>query len=136
MLAELPENELTEKIIGLAIEVHKTYGGPGLKENAYEAALEWELKNAGLEVERQKPVPIIYKGMTFETDDEHPKRLDLLVENSVVIEVKSVEAKARDEIFRAQCRTYLKMLGLHVGLVLNFGRQTLKEGIDRVILDK
>lgn len=136
MLADLPENELTERIIGLAIEVHKTYGGPGLKENAYEAALEWELKNAGLKVERQKPVPIIYKGMTFEADDEHPKRLDLLVEDIIVIEVKSVEAKARDEIFRAQCRTYLKMLGLHVGLVLNFGRPTLKEGIDRVLLDK
>jgi len=135
MLADIPENELTERIIGLAIEVHRTFGGPGLKENAYEAALEWELKNAGLEVERQKPVPIVYKGMTFEADDEHPKRLDLLVEGKVVVECKSVEKKARDEAFRAQCRTYLKMLGLRVGLVLNFGRTTLKEGIDRVILD-
>lgn len=135
MLATLPENELTEKIIGLAIEVHRTYGGPGLKENAYEAALEWELKNAGLSVERQKPVPVVYKGMTLEADDEHPKRLDLLVENRIIVECKSVSEKARDEIFRAQCRTYLKMLNLRVGLVLNFGRSTLKEGIDRVILE-
>ena len=135
MLKDIPENEITEKIIGLAIEVHRTYGGPGLKENAYEAALEWELKNAGLRVERQKPVPIVYKGMVFEADDEHPKRLDLLVEDRIVVECKSVEAKARDASFRAQCKTYLKMLGLHVGLILDFGRLTLKEGIDRVFLD-
>ena len=101
MLKDIPENEITEKIIGLAIEVHRTYGGPGLKENAYEAALEWELKNAGLRVERQKPVPIVYKGMVFEADDEHPKRLDLLVEDCIVVECKSVEAKARDASFRA-----------------------------------
>ena len=135
MLKDIPENEITEKIIGLAIEVHRTYGGPGLKENAYEAALEWELKNAGLRVERQKPVPIVYKGMVFEADDEHPKRLDLLVEDRIVVECKSVEAKARDASFQAQYKTYLKMLSLHVGLILNFGRPTLKEGIDRVFLD-
>ena len=135
MLVEIPENELTQKIIGLAIEVHRAFGGPGLKENAYEAALAWELKNAGLQVERQKPVPVIYKGITLEANDEHPKRLDLIVENRIIVECKSVSEKARDEVFRAQCRTYLKMMNLHVGLVLNFGRPTLKEGIDRVILE-
>ncbi len=133
MLEDLPENELTEKIIGLAIEVHKEYGGPGLKESAYEAALEWELKAHGLKVERQKPVPIVYKGNVFESDDEHPKKFDLLVEKRVIVECKAVSKTAKDETFRAQCKTYLKMLGLRVGLVLNFGRPTIKEGVDRVI---
>ena len=77
----------------------------------------------------------MYKGMAFEADDEHPKRLDLLVEDRIVVECKSDEAKARDASFRAQCKTYLRMLGLHVGLILNFGRPTFKEGIDRVFLD-
>ena len=76
MLENLPENELTDKIIGCAIEVHKEYGGPGLKESAYEAALEWELKQSGLKVFRQKPVPVVYKGHRFEMEDEHPKRFD------------------------------------------------------------
>ena len=133
MLENLPENELTDKIIGCAIEVHKEYGGPGLKESAYEAALEWELKQSGLKVFRQKPVPVVYKGHRFEMEDEHPKRFDLLVEDKVIVECKAVEKVAKDEKFRAQCKTYLKMLGLRVGLVLNFGRPTLKEGIDRVI---
>ena len=73
MLENLAENELTERIIGLAIEVHKEYGGPGLKESAYEAALEWELKEHGIKVVRQKPVPVVYKGHVFACDDEHPK---------------------------------------------------------------
>ena len=133
MLENLPENELTDKIIGLAIEVHKEYGGPGLKESAYEAALEWELKQHGIKVLRQQPVPIVYKGHRFEQNDETPKRYDLLVDDRVVVECKAVSKVSRDEAFRAQCKTYLKMLGLRVGLVLNFGRPTLKEGIDRVI---
>ena len=133
MLENLPENELTDRIIGLAIEVHKEYGGPGLKESAYEAALEWELKRNGLKVIRQRPVPVVYKGHVFEIGDENPKKLDLLVEDKVIVECKAVSKTARDEVFRAQCRTYLKMLGLRVGLVINFGRPTLKEGIDRVV---
>lgn len=133
MLENLAENELTERIIGLAIEVHKEYGGPGLKESAYEAALEWELKEHGIKVVRQKPVPVVYKGHVFACDDEHPKKFDLLVDGRVIVECKAVSKTARDEVFRAQCRTYLKMLNLRVGLVLNFGRPTLREGIDRVI---
>lgn len=133
MLEDIPENNITERIIGFAIEVHREFGGPGLKESAYESALEWELKNAGMKVVRQKEIPIVYKGHVFEEDDEHPKRLDLLVEDSVVVECKAVSAKAKDEVFRAQCKTYLKMLGLRVGLVINFGRPTIKEGVDRVV---
>ncbi len=136
MLEELPENALTEKIIGCAIEVHRTYGGPGLKEFAYEVALEWELRQVGLTVERQRPVPVVYKGHVFCADDENPKRFDLKVTDgdlTVIVEVKAVQAKAKDEAFRAQCRTYLKMLGLRVGLVINFGRPTVREGIDRVV---
>ena len=136
MLEDLPENVLTEKIIGCAIEVHRTYGGPGLKEFAYEVALEWELRQAGLTVERQRPVPVVYKGHVFCADDESPKRFDLKVSDAnftVIVEIKAVQAKAKDEAFRAQCRTYLKMLGLRVGLVINFGRPTVREGIDRVV---
>ena len=131
MLDNLPENDLTEAIIGAAIEVHKTLG-PGLKEEVYEAALAVELGLRGIECKRQVPVKVIYKGIDI-GDPNHPKRIDLLVANKVVIECKAL-ATARDPLFRAQCLTYLKMTGLKAGLVLNFGRPTLKEGIDRVVL--
>lgn len=129
MLEDVPENRLTDKIIQAAIEVHKTLG-PGLKEEVYEAALALELGWRGIECKRQVPVRVVYKGVDI-GDSEHPKRIDLLVEDSVVVECKAL-ASAQDPVFKAQCLTYLKMTGMRVGLVLNFGRPTVREGIGRV----
>ena len=122
-------SDLTGKVINAAIEVH-TELGCGLKEEAYEAALAWELAHRGHKVLRQVPCPVIYKGNVFCQDDEHPKRIDLLVDDKVVVELKAVCSK--HPVFAAQCRTYLRMLNLPSGLVLNFGFPTLKEGIEHV----
>ena len=126
-------SDITNKIICAAIEVHRELGC-GLKEEAYEATLAWELEQRGLKVQRQVSCPVIYKGMVFCRDDEHPKRIDLLVEDKIVVELKAVNV--RHPIFAAQCRTYLRMMNLPVGLVLNFGFQTLKEGIEHVFNPK
>ncbi len=127
---DIPENQLTDAIIGSAIEVHRTLG-PGLKEEVYEAALAVEFCLRGITCKRQVPVPVTYKGVNI-GDPEHPKRIDMLVEDSVVVECKALPT-AKDQLFRAQCLTYLKMTGKRIGLVLNFGRPTLKEGLERVI---
>ena len=129
-MTDIPENQLTDAIINSAIEVHRTLG-PGLKEEVYEAALAVELGMRGIACRRQVPVKVVYKGVDI-GDFDHPKRIDVLVEDSVVVECKAL-ATARDPLFRAQCLTYLKMTGKRIGLVLNFGRPTLKEGIERVI---
>ena len=129
-MTDIPENRLTDAIINSAIEVHKTLG-PGLKEEVYEAALAVELGLRGIACRRQVPVNVTYKGVNI-GDSEHPKRIDMLVEDAVVIECKAL-ATAKDPLFRAQCLTYLKMTGKRIGLVLNFGRPTMKEGIERVI---
>ena len=129
-MIDIPENQLTDAIINSAIEVHKTLG-PGLKEEVYEAALAVELGLRGIACKRQVPVAVVYKGVDI-GDPDHPKRIDVLVEDSVVVECKAL-ATAKDPLFRAQCLTYLKMTGKRVGLVLNFGRPTLKEGIERVL---
>lgn len=126
-------SQLTKAIIGAAIEVHREFGC-GLKEDAYEAALCWELRQRGLKVDRQVPCPVIYKGMVLSENDEHPKRIDLLVEDKVVVELKAVSRN--DPVFAAQCLTYLKMMKLEVGLVLNFGFPTLKEGVRHILNDK
>lgn len=99
-----PESELTGKIIKLAIEVHRHFGC-GLKEEAYEAALCWELRQAGLKVERQKPCPVIYKGVDLSDENERPRRIDILVEDKVVVECKALPSN--EYIFKAQCLTYL-----------------------------
>ena len=125
--------DITDCIIRAAIEVHKELGC-GLKEEAYEAVLAWELEQRGFNVRRQVPCPVVYKGMLFCQDDDRPKRIDLLVDNKIVVELKSVCTK--HPIFSAQCRTYLRMLNLPVGLVLNFGFPTLKEGIEHVLNPK
>ena len=122
-------SDLTGKIINAAIEVH-TELGCGLKEEAYEAALAWELSHRGNKVLRQVPCPVIYQGNVFCQGDEYPKRIDLLVDDRIVVEVKAV--CTRHPVFAAQCRTYLRMLDLPVGLVLNFGFPSLKEGIEHV----
>lgn len=123
----LVQESLTEKIIGAAIEVHRVLGGPGLLESAYEEALAEELLQCGLSVKRQVTCPINYKGKTLQT----LLRIDLLVEDSVIIECKATTD--HNPIFEAQCLTYLRLLKVKVGLVINFGQKFLKNGIHRVV---
>lgn len=118
-------NELTERIIGCAIEVHRELG-PGLLEGTYESALAIELESAGLRVNRQPVFPVLYKGKTI---GEY--RLDLIVQDLAVVEVKSVER--HDPVFEAQILTYLRVTGKKVGLLINFNRRLLKDGIKRFI---
>ena len=113
-------------MIGAAIEVHRALG-PGLLESAYEACLAFELIELGLEIEQQKTLPEVYRKVKLDTG----YRLDLLVENKVIIEVKSVDRLA--PIHQAQLLSYLKLSGCNVGLLINFNVQLLKHGIKRVV---
>jgi len=119
-------NVLTEKVIGCAIEVHRELG-PGLLESTYEAALCIELRNAGLKYVKQPIFPVVYKGQVI---GEY--RLDLIVEDKIVIEVKSVERF--DPVFEAQVLTYLKVTSKKIGLLMNFNSRLLRDGIKRFIL--
>jgi GxxExxY protein len=121
------ENELSFKIIGASIEVHRTLGGPGLLESIYEAALCHELSLFGLQVQRQVPVKVSYKGVII----KEPLYVDLIVNNKVIIEVKATEKN--HAIFEAQLLTYLKMTGLKLGMLVNFGNYHVKDGISRVV---
>ncbi|MHB8654642.1 MAG: GxxExxY protein [Terriglobia bacterium] len=122
-------NKITESIIGAAIQVHKTLG-PGLLESAYVACLAHELGKRGLSTEEQKPVPLIYEEVKLECG----YRMDLLVERSVVVEVKSVEALA--PIHEAQVMSYLKLSDCKLALLINFNVVVLKDGIRRFINGK
>lgn len=124
--SDRPCDALTKKIIGAAIEVHRTLG-PGLLESAYEACLLYELHETGLKIERQKPVPLVYKNVKLECG----YRLDLVVEGKVVVEVKSVTDTI--VIHEAQLLSYLKLAGCQVGLLINFNVKLLKHGIRRLI---
>jgi GxxExxY protein len=119
-------NEITRRIIGCAIEVHKALG-PGLLESAYEECLVYELQRAGLQVLRQKPVPIIYKEIHL----EQGYRIDLLIEGLVVVELKSVEVL--NPVHEAQILTYMKFAEKRIGLLINFNVLVLKDGIRRFI---
>jgi GxxExxY protein len=119
-------NTLSNKVIGMAIEVHKALG-PGLLESAYCECLRYEIYNYGLNVEIQKPLPIIYKDVKL----EHGYRLDLLVENKLVVELKTVESFT--DVHFAQILTYLKLGNYPLGLLINFHTKTIKEGIRRFI---
>ena len=123
----MTENEVSRAIYECAIEVHRTLGGPGLLEGVYEEALAWELGQKGLKVERQVQVPIRYKGHSLGM----PMRLDLLAEGSVVVECKA--AAEYNPVFESQVLTYLRMTGLKLGLVVNFGEKFVKDGIHRVV---
>jgi GxxExxY protein len=125
MLVDTECNEVSQRIIGCAIEVHR-HLGPGLLESAYESALCLELREAGLAFLRQIPVPLRYKG---EVIAEH--RPDLVVEGAVVVEIKSVERL--DPVHIAQVLTYLRVTNLRVGLLLNFNTNLLRSGIRRVL---
>lgn len=119
-------DSLTKKIIGAAIEVHRVLG-PGLLESAYEACLLFELDEAGLKIERQKYLPLIYKDITLDCG----YRLDLVVEEKVIVELKSVSESI--PVHEAQLLSYLKLSGYKVGLLINFNVALLKQGIRRLI---
>lgn len=119
-------NKITEKIIGCAIEVHR-FLGPGLLESAYEDCLVFELQAAGLLVQRQKPIPVIYKDIKLDCG----YRIDVLVENKIVIEIKTVEAF--DPVHEAQVLTYMKFAQMKIGLLINFNVTLLKHGLKRYI---
>ena len=121
------ENQITEKIIGCAIEVHKNLG-PGLLESAYEECLYYELKKIGFVVLKQVPMPLVYKEIKLDAG----YRVDLVVEDKVIVEIKSVDAIA--DIHKAQLMTYMKLAGIKIGLLINFNVSRLKDGIVRWII--
>lgn len=120
-------NELTEKIIGCAIKVHRVLG-PGLLESAYEVCLVHELRKAGLRVERQVPLPIVYDGIELDACYQ----LDIVVEDLIILELKSVERIM--PIHEAQLLTYLKLTKKKLGLLINFNVELLKNGIKRKVI--
>jgi len=120
-------NEISGAIVDAAIEVHRVLGGPGLLEGVYEEALAEELRERGFGVERQKKVPIEYKGRRLSNN----LRLDMLVEGSVVVECKAVSVS--NPVFDAQALTYLRLLDLKLALVINFGKRRVVDGIHRVV---
>jgi GxxExxY protein len=115
-----------KKIIGCAIEVHKQLG-PGLLDSAYQECLYYELRLAGLKVQKEKPMPIVYKEVKL----DHGYRIDLLVEEKLVVEIKTVEEF--NDVHTAQVLTYLRLGKYKLGLLLNFQTTVLKNGIKRVI---
>jgi len=121
------ENEISRVIVDAAIEVHRTLGGRGLLESVYEEALFWELGHRGLEVRRQVPVPIVYKGQTLAT----PLKLDLLLNNLVIVECKATTEY--NTLFEVQLLTYLRLTNMKLGLVINFGERLVKDGVHRVV---
>jgi GxxExxY protein len=120
------ENELAKKILNAAFLVH-TKLGPGLLESVYEVTLAHELRKTGLQVERQRPMPITYDGILF----EEGYRADLLVESKVIVELKS--GAALSAVHSKQVLTQLRLSGLKLGLLINFGETHLKNGIKRLI---
>ena len=119
-------DKLTRSIIGAAIRVHKALG-PGLLESAYEACLAFELVEAGHSVERQKPLPVVYRGVHLECG----YRMDLVIDGQVLLELKSVESL--NDLHAAQLLSYLRLSGLHVGLLINFNVEVLVTGIKRLV---
>ena len=122
----MSENEISSKIIGAAIEVHKQLG-PGLLESTYETCLAYELKQMGLDVKQQQALPVVYKEVKLDAG----YRIDLLVENKVIVEIKSVDALA--DIHTAQLLTYLKLKDLKLGLLINFNSVRVIDGLKRIV---
>ncbi len=123
----MERDALTGKVIGFGIEVHRETG-PGLLESAYEECLAYELKVAGLKYSRQLELPVKYKGILLDCG----YRIDLLVEDSLIIELKAVERLL--PIHEAQLLTYMKLSGIHKGLLMNFNVSVLKDGVKRFVL--
>ena len=122
----MTENEIANRILGCALEVHKSLG-PGLLESAYKECLFYKLSKEGLHVVKEKPMPLVFEEIQLECG----YRIDLLVENKVVIELKSVEAL--NDVHLAQTLTYLKLGNYKLGLLMNFNVSLLKNGIRRVV---
>ncbi len=122
----MTENEISYKVIGAAIDIHKTIG-PGLLESAYENALAYDLKELGFDVRQQVSMPFVYK----EVKQEVGYRIDLLINNKLIIEIKAVEIIA--PVHYAQLLTYLKLSGIKLGLLINFNSKTLKNNVHRVV---
>lgn len=122
----MKENEITEIIIGCAIKVHKALG-PGLLESAYEECMDYEMRKTILEIERQKPLPLIYEEVKLDCG----YRLDFMLNKKVITEIKSVEAL--NDIHLAQILTYLRLSGCKVGLLINFNVLKLTDGLKRVV---
>ncbi|WP_294322138.1 GxxExxY protein [uncultured Chryseobacterium sp.] len=122
----MTENELSYKIIGAALEVHRNLG-VGLLENTYETALAYELKKLGIAVEQQVTLPLIYKEVTI----ENAYKIDLVIEGKVIVEIKSVIEI--HPIFQAQLLTYLKLAHMKLGLLINFNTLLIKHGIHRIV---
>jgi GxxExxY protein len=123
----MTHNEISKMVIGCAIEVHKVLG-PGLLESVYQECLVYELQQNGLQIVKEKPMPVVYKAVTMDKG----YRIDILVENKVVVELKTVESLC--VIHTAQVLTYLKLGGYKLGILLNFNVPLLKNGIKRIIL--
>lgn len=119
-------DQITRRIIGAAIEVHKTVG-PGLLESANEACLAFEIREAGLNVDEQLPLPVVYKNVRLDCG----YRIDLLVESEIVVEIKAIEALAA--IHDAQLLSYLRLSNKRVGLLMNFHVRVLKDGLKRIV---
>ena len=124
---ELLENSTSRAILGAAIEVHRQLGGPGLLESVYEEALAYELEMRGHVVVRQSEVPLHYKGRVLAST----LRLDLLVNGCVIVECKATPVNSR--LFDAQALTYLRLTGLRLALVINFGQPVVRQGTRRVV---
>jgi len=122
----MTENQISYKIIGAALEIHKTVG-PGLLESAYESALAFELTEMGFDVKQQVAMPFIYK----DVEQDVGYRIDLLINDKVIIELKSVGNLA--EVHFAQTLTYLRLSGKKLGLLINFNEKYLKDGIHRIV---
>ena len=122
----MTENEISNKVIGAAIDIHKSIG-PGLLESAYENALAYDLTKLGFEVRQQVPMPFMYKNVKQDVG----YRIDLLVNKKLIIEVKAVETLA--PVHYAQLLTYLKLSGIKLGLLINFNSKVLKNSIHRVV---
>ena len=123
----MQQNELTGVIVDAAVEVHRVLRGPGLLESVYEEALAAELLLRGCSVQRQVSVPVIYKGIELVS----PLRIDLLVNDTVIVECKAVSRF--NELFTAQAITYLRLTNRRVALIINFGQRPLRQSIRRVV---
>ena len=126
IFSSMTENELSRVIVDSAFKIHTTLG-PGLLESVYESVLAHELRQRGLHVDLQQPIPVIYEGVQLEIGF----RADLIVNNKVVIEVKSVDAVT--PVFAKQLRTYLRLMDKRLGLLINFNVNLIKDGITRVV---
>ena len=122
----MTENELASIVFNAGLKVHKTLG-PGLLEGAYEECLYYELQKSGMLIEKQKALPLIYEEIKLDTG----YRMDLLIENKLVVEIKAVDAL--NELHWAQVLTYLKLSGCKLGLLMNFNTVLFKEGVRRVV---